>query len=246
MSVRSELGAQANRLLRRVNVQLIPGTSPDPAVKTYIPAKKTIAAARSAGLSVSEYIDTIHVRPGASRAAVLEMLQLAGLSGKRETVCEIGAGSGRFAEEVIAELHPNRYEIYETARDWLPVLRKLPNAVLIDCDGHTLAPTADASVDLVHAQRVFSYMPFYAAVGYMAEMARVARPGGAVAFDVVTEDCLEDPMVSDWIRNGSIHHPIPRQWLLAYLADRGLELAGSFFTPLPPGKGEVLVFRKRA
>jgi hypothetical protein len=81
--------------------------------------------------------------------------------------------------------------------------------------------------------------------GYIAEMARVVRPGGTVAFDVVTEDCLEDSVVSDWIRNGSIHHPIPRKWLLSFLADRDLTLSGSFFTPLPPGKSEVLVFRKK-
>ena len=245
MSVRSEFGAWANRLLRPLNVQFIPGTSPDPAVKTYIPARKTIAAARSEGLSVSEYIDKIHVRPGASRAAIQEMLQIAGLSDKCETVCEIGAGSGRFAEEVIAALHPNMYEIYETARDWLPELRKLPNVVIRDSDGRTLRQTPAGSVDLVHAQRVFSYIPFYAVAGYMAEMARVARPGGTVAFDAVTEDCLEEHMVSDWIRNGSIHHPVPKQWMLSFLTERDLRLAGSFFTPLPPGKLEVLVFHKK-
>ena len=184
MSLRSDLRAWANRLLRPLNVQLISGTSTDPAVKNFLPARKTIAAARSAGLSVSAYIDKIHVQPGATAAVVKEMLAIAGLSGKCETVCEIGAGSGRFAEEVIAALHPDRYEIYETARDWLPYLRKLPNAVLQDSDGHSLASTRDASIDLVHAQKVFVYLPFYATAGYIAEMARVVRPGGTVVFDV--------------------------------------------------------------
>jgi SAM-dependent methyltransferase len=245
MSVRSHLGARANRLLRPLNVQLITGTSPDPAVKTFIPARKTIAAARSAGLSVSAYIDKTHVEPGATPAVVQEMLACAGLSDKCESVCEIGPGSGRFAEEVIAALHPNTYEIYETARDWLPYLRKLPNAVIRDCDGHSLSPTPDDSMDLVHAQKVFVYLPFYVSAGYLAEMARVVRPGGAVAFDVVTEDCLDEPTVRAWIRNGSIFNPIPKEWLLSFLAERNLTLEGSFFTPLPPGKAEVLVFRKK-
>lgn len=245
MSVRSELRAWGNGLLRPLHVQLISGTSTDPAVKTFLPARKTIAAARAEGLSVSAYIDRIHVQPGTTAAQVKEMLAVAGLSGKCEAVCEIGAGSGRFAEEVIAALHPDRYEIYETARDWLPYLRKLPNAVLQDSDGHSLAPTRDASMDLVHAQKVFVYLPFYASAGYVAEMARVVRPGGTVAFDVVTEDCLDETVVREWVRTGSIFNPISKQWVQRYLADRDLTLIGSFFTPLPPGKAEVLVFHKK-
>ena len=49
---------------------------------------------------------------------------------------------------------------------------------------------------------------------------------------------------------GSLFHPIPREWVLSFLAARHLAarhlaLAGSFFTPLPPGKAEVLGFRKK-
>lgn len=245
MSVKSELRAWSNGLLRPLHVQLISGTSTDPAVKTFLPARKTIAAARAAGLSVSAYIDKIHVEPGATAAVVKEMLAVAGLSGKCEAVCEIGAGSGRFAEEVIAALHPDRYEIYETARDWLPYLMKLPNAVVQGSDGHSLAPTRDASIDLVHAQKVFVYLPFYASAGYIAEMARVVRPGGTVAFDLVTEDCLDETIVREWVRTGSIHNPIPKQWVQRFLADRDLTLVGSFFTPLPPGSAEVVVFRRK-
>ena len=247
MSLRSDLGAWANKFLRPLNVQLISGTSTDPAVATFLPARKTIAAARSAGLSVSAYIDNIHVQPGATAAVVREMLAIAGMSGKCETVCEIGAGSGRFAEEVIAALHPDRYEIYETARDWLPHLRKLPNAVLQDSDGHSLASTRDASVDLAHAQKVFVYLPFYASAGYIAEMARVVRPGGTVAFDALTEDCLDEATIRTWgLRSWGIFQPLPREWLLSFLAERYITLVGSFFTPLPPGKAEVLVFQKKA
>jgi hypothetical protein len=48
---------------------------------------------------------------------MLKLGDLGDLHDKCGTVCEIGVGSGRFAEEVIAALHPDRYEIYETARD---------------------------------------------------------------------------------------------------------------------------------
>jgi SAM-dependent methyltransferase len=244
VSTRSVIGASLNRALRPLKVQVISGTSTDPAVKTFIPARKTIAAARAAGLSVSAYIDQTYVEPGVTPALVKAMLAIADLSGPCDTVCEIGAGSGRYAEEVIAALHPGAYEIYETAHDWLPVLRRLPNAMIRDCDGHTLARTADSSVDLVHAQKVFVYIPFFAAVGYIQEMARVVRPGGIVAFDVVTEDCLDRDTVHSWTREGTTFHPFPRAWTLAFLKEQGLTLRGSNFTSLPPGTSELLVFRK--
>jgi hypothetical protein len=57
------------------------------------------------------------------------MLKLGDLHDKFGTVCEIGADSRRFAEEVIAALHPDRYEIYETAGDWLPWLSRLPGVM---------------------------------------------------------------------------------------------------------------------
>lgn len=60
--------------------------------------------------------------------------------------CNSGAGSGRFAEEIIPALSPDRHEVYETASDWLPWLSKLPNVVLQDCDDHTLSRTPDGSV----------------------------------------------------------------------------------------------------
>lgn len=244
MSTRSVIGSGLNRALRPLNVQVISGTSTDPAVKKFIPARKTTAAARAAGLSVSAYIDQTYVEPGVTPALVKAMLAIADLSGKLGTVCEIGAGSGRYAEEVIAALHPDTYEVYETARDWLPMLRRLPNAVIRDCDGRTLAQTKDASVELVHAQKVFVYIPFYAAVGYIEEMARVVRPGGTVAFDVVTEDCLDRRTVSSWTREGTTFHPFPKAWILAFLRERGLTLRGSSFTSLPPGTSELLVFRR--
>ena len=128
----------------------MPGTSPDPTIKDYIPARKTLAAAQKAGLSVGAYIDRTFAQPGATPQTVQAMLKLADLGDKCRTVCEIGAGSGRFAEEIIPALSPDRHEVYETASDWLPWLSKLPNVVLQDCDGHTLSRTPDGSVDLVH------------------------------------------------------------------------------------------------
>ena len=65
MSIRTKLAKPVNDVLRPLHVQLVPGTSPDPAIKDYIPARKTIAAAQKAGLSVGAYIDRTGLRSGA-------------------------------------------------------------------------------------------------------------------------------------------------------------------------------------
>jgi SAM-dependent methyltransferase len=242
MSIRTKLAKPVNDALRPLHVQLVPGNSPDPAIKDFLAARKTIAAAQKAGLPLGAYIDKSFAQPGATPQAVQAMLKLAGLTSKCGTVCEIGPGSGRFAEEIIAALSPDRYEIYETARDWLPWLGRLPNAVIQRCDGRTLSQTSDGSVDLVHAQKVFVYCEFFTTAGYLEEMARVVRPGGTVAFDIVTEECLDDETVREWVRVASFYRPVPREWAVEFMRRRGLTLRGSHFSPLPPGRTELLVF----
>lgn len=245
MSIRAKLAKPINDVLRPLHVQLVPGVSPDPAIQTFLSARKTVAAAQKAGLSVSAYIDQTFAEPGTTTETVRAMLESAGLHGTCDTVCEIGPGSGRYSEEVVAALHPKTYEIYETARDWLPHLSKLPGAVIRNSDGHTLAQTPSGSVDLVHAHKVFVYIHFYATAGYLAEMARTVRPGGTVAFDIITENCLSDEVVEQWISRGTIFRPVSRVWAIDFLDRRGLTLTGSHFAPLPSGNStELLVFRR--
>jgi SAM-dependent methyltransferase len=244
LSIRRMLAQAVNSGLRPLGVQLVSGRSSDPAIKSFLSARKTLAAARRAGIPVGDYIDQVHAVPGATPDLVRAMLKIADLHGPVERVCEIGPGSGRFAVQVIAALAPGAYEIYEPARDWLPHLRTLPNVVERRCDGHTLSGTGDATVDLVHSQKLFTYLDFQVCAGYLSEMARVARPGGTVAFDAVTEPCLDEGTVRHWIDDGTIYLPFPRDWTVEFMRRRGLELLGSHFTPLPPGRSELLIFRR--
>jgi hypothetical protein len=246
MSIKSGIARHVNDAIRPLNVQVIRGTSVDPAIKNFLPARRTLAAAAAAGLPLGTFIDQQYAEPGATPDAVREMIALGGLTGKCDVVCEIGPGTGRYAVEVIEALHPRVYEIYETARDWIPTLKQLPGAILRPADGRTLSATPDASVDLVHAHKVFVYLEFYAIIGYVNEMARVVRPGGGVvAFDVVTEDCLDKVTIHDWVRDGTLYRPLPRAWIVEFMREKGLDLCGSHFTTLPPGKSELLVFRHR-
>jgi SAM-dependent methyltransferase len=244
MAIGSTAKTALNAGLRPLGVQVIHARSTDPAVQTFIPARKTIAAARRLGMSVGDYIDRTYVEPGATADTVSVMLGLAGLADPADRVLEIGPGSGRFMEKVIDAVHPKVYEVYETATDWLPHLRSLPRALIQPCDGRTLSATASESVDLVHSHKLFVYIPFWATVGYLHEMARVVKPGGTVAFDIVTEPCMDERTIDHWIGEGSIYLPAPREWTIAHLADRGLEYIGQHFIAMPPGRSELLVFRK--
>jgi SAM-dependent methyltransferase len=245
MATKSAIKNSVNAALRPWGVQVIRGRSSDPAVQSFLSARRTIAAAHRAGLSVADYIDQRNATPGTTASTVERMLSIAGLSGHVDRVCEIGPGTGRYAERVIAALHPDVYEMYETANDWLPYLRRLPNVKTLPADGRTLGHTASESVDLVHANKVFVYIPLIVTVGYLREMARVTRPGGAVAFDIVTEDCMDTATTNSWVDTGStLYSMIPRQWTIDLLSHERLTLLGSTFAALNDGKTEILVFRK--
>jgi hypothetical protein len=245
MSMRRTALKKFNGALRPVGFQLIHGRSDDPAIKDFIRARPTIAAAKAANLSLTDYIDMVYATPGTTSATVQAMLDLAQLPEPVRRVCEIGPGSGRYAERVIAAVNPNVYEIYETATDWLPHLRTLPGALVQPSDGRTLASTATASVDLVHAQKVFVYLDFATMVGYFGEMIRVARPGGVIAFDIVSERCLDDEILEMWVNVGhTLYRPIPREWVVDYFRRRDVTFIGDHRAILSGGKSDLLVFRR--
>ncbi len=246
MTVKSLVATGVNKAVRPLGVQVVRGYSGDPAVKPFLSARKTMSAARRAGLSLCDYIDQLSAELGATAETVRALLRLADLGDSASRVCEIGPGTGRYAERVIAELKPEVYEVYETAADWTPHLRELPAVKLMPADGRSLSPTATGTIDLVHAQKVFVYLPFVVTLGYLKEMARVVRPGGAVAFDIVTENCMDEAATERWVAESAILYlMMPRQWTIDLLDRYGLTLLGSAFAPLSGGRTELLVFRKR-
>jgi hypothetical protein len=100
----------------------------------------------------------------------------------------------------------------------------------------------------VHAHKVLSTVPFMVTCCYWHEMARVIRPGGWAAFDIVTEACLDADAMQVWaksgVRNGSYPAIMPRAVAVSFFTHNGFTLAGSFIVPMPPGTTELLVFRK--
>jgi len=247
MSVRHTINAAVNKGLRPTGFQLVRGHSADPAISAFLPAKRIVKQAGRAGQSVGDYLDSYSAEPGATAETVEAMLELSGLT-TAERVCEIGPGSGRYSTRILSALRPTSYEVYETAPDWIAYLRQeLPSLVFRPTDGKTLGSTPSASVDLVHTHKLLSYIPFVTALGYLDEMARVVRSGGTVAFDMITDDCLDDSTTKVWLTEPdrmTIYSVAPRAWLTAFLAQRDLALVGRRFVPLSGGRTELLVFRR--
>ena len=114
-----------------------------------------------------------------------------------ETLLEIGCGYGRLlahlrphvARVVGIELAPEPLE--EAAR----LLAPAGGAELHVGDGVTLRPLGDASIDCACCFTVFQHMTREGARGYLRELARVLRPGGAVAMQFLDDGTREREIV---------------------------------------------------
>ena len=249
------MGTLTRRLARIVNVplgalglQLSRRRSFSPAnghVGDYIDAKSTIRAARREGISVAVYLDRLWGEAGVTQRVIDDMEGAIDWPARDLVVCEIGTGSGKFAEELIRRRAPARYESYEPDVDWAEWLVTTHGIVSHPSDGRTLAHTADGSVDLVVAHGVFVYTPIVTTLRYFAEMARVARAGGYAVFDVFTEDCFAGPEKAAWLQS-ELTYPVlvPRTMVLGEFATRGFSLRHEFFGTIGPGKSRYFVFQR--
>jgi SAM-dependent methyltransferase len=115
-------------------------------------------------------------------------------------------------------------------------------------DGESLASTPSASIDLVHAHKVFVSTSFLVTLRYFDEMARVTRPGGRVLFDVMTEDCVDDATTNKWLAvdfdAGFYPAIVPRRTVVDFFHERGLRLVGSRRGSMAPGFNEVFLFER--
>jgi SAM-dependent methyltransferase len=240
----------ANAVLRFAGQELVDANRHDfEDQEVFIPLRATLVAAREAGLSVGDYIDGVmNNAPGATLATIEGMDRLGALAARGGTVVEIGPGSGRYLEKVVARMAPARYEIYETAKPWAAYVAANYAVIVQPTEGYDLAASTAASADLVHAHKVFSSIAFMPTCCYWAEMIRVVKPGGFIVFDLMTEACLPAETVARWvasgIRAGTYPAAVPRAAAVDYFESRCCALVGSFLGPLGPGTTEVLVFRK--
>ncbi|MEQ1649753.1 MAG: methyltransferase domain-containing protein [Hyphomicrobiaceae bacterium] len=221
-------------------------------VANYIPFERTLEAATALGLSIGDYVDTVmNGVPGSSRQTIEKMAACGVFDAQVKTIVEVGPGTGRYLEKTVEIARPQLYEIYETAGAWSNYLTEKYAVVHQPTDGYSMGATADRSVDLAHAHKVFSTVPFLVTCSYFREFARVVRGGGWVVFDIVTERCLDAEAMETWvtapgIRNGSYPAVFPRDVAISFFQSSGFELIDSFILPMPPGTTELLAFKRSA
>ena len=99
------------------------------------------------------------------------------------TVVEIGPGGGRWS--VLLAPRSERLVLVDVAQRPLDLvaerLRDAGNVEYVLTDGSAVAGVADASVDAVWSFDVFVHVAPGDQAGYLAEIARVLRPGGIAA-----------------------------------------------------------------
>lgn len=217
---------------------------PPPFAASYISATETVAAAQAAGLSVCDYVEGLWGIKG-NTARIIERLQsLGAVSSATKTVVEIGPGTGRYIDHILKCARPERYQIYEIDDAWISWLAKTYSIEPCSTDGRSFASTRSQIADLIHAHGVFVYLPFMTSYRYFKEIVRVAASGSFVAFDIISEQCLDTETVDKWIKAG---HDFPCFLCSAYVREffenNGFRLVDSFFSPYDVGRSEYLVFR---
>jgi SAM-dependent methyltransferase len=235
--------ALVKKLVRLTGYEIRPFSS------GYLPAQETARSARRAGLSVPDYVEELWREPGRSAAIVRHMAEQGVFARPALRVLEIGAGTGCFVDRVLAASGDRvaSYESYEIAEDWAAHLRQRYPVVSHPADGQSLAHTATATVDVVHAHGVFVYTSFLTTYRYFREAWRVARPGAHIVFDAFTEDCFTEEHLARWLDSGDRYPNIlPERFVVELFAAQGWERIASFQMKLGPAVSRYFIFRSRA
>jgi len=219
----------------------------------FIDATSTVAAARHSGLSVCEYLESLEDDPRkrGRRDRIIEQLKAAGVFDGISTVCEIGAGSGRYLEKVIELARPGMYHVYETDQGWVDFLQSEygnRNGCRLSCndaDGITLRQTDDQSCDLVHAHAVFVYLPLLQTMAYLEECVRVSRPGGYIVFDCFFDTSFSLSEAEAWLR-GNHRFPvvIPNRLLDEFRCKHNIRLLKTFSMVYGDGSVDYMIWQK--
>lgn len=245
-------GTALNRLLARTGF-MITRAAPSQAESwrsriggPYRTDRQVIALATRRGLPVGDYLEEEWGQLGRSRQIVQRLHAIGAVTDTLQTVCEIGPGSGRYIERIREIASPARYEIYEIERQRAQWLARTYGVVARASDGERLGGTADGSIQLVHAHGVFASLKTITCLAYFKEFARITAPGGHVAFDIISEECLTDEEVAAWLETELRYvNFLSKPFLIEFFERHGLSLVDDFRFPLMVfGHSVYLVFTK--
>ena len=208
--------------------------------------REVIALARQRGVSVADFIEEEWGSPGRARQIIEQLHGLGAVPADLRSVCEIGPGSGKYIQALFARRAPVQYEIYEIERHRAHWLGRTYPVVVRATDGERLSGTADSSMQLVHAHGVFASLKTISSLALFAEAMRITAPGGHVAFDIISEECLSDADVDAWLKTPLRYvNFLSKAFVTGYFERHGFSLTGNFAYPLMIfGRSVYLLFQK--
>ena len=245
MQVKRLFHRTINRLLAPAGIKIVRVTSPTIGGQP-ISDEQAIAEAQRRGISAGLYLEELFGKIGRAQRIIDRMKTVGALSEDLSVVCEIGPGSGLYIEKVLGIASPDRYEIYEIARNRAKFLAREHPVISQPTDGCTLTHTPSATVQLVHAHGVFVALQFLTSYSYFKEIVRVTAPEGYAVFDIISEDCLDEDTVDLWL-NSNLRYPsfLSKKYVIDFFNQHGFHLVDDFKLPLlVQGDSCYLVFKR--
>lgn len=212
----------------------------------YISARETIHAASQTNQTICEYVESLWQEQGLSQQVVENFKNFGALNSSTKHVCEIGTGTGCYAEKILRESQIISYESYELDQDWAQWLSQTFNIISHPTDGDNLKETPPHSIDLIHANGVFVYTKFLITYKYFLEIFRVTRYGGFAAFDIFSEECFDEDTLNLWLMSEHRYPCIlPKLYVKNLFIEHEFSYIGEFFKKLGEGKSLYLIFQKK-
>jgi phospholipid N-methyltransferase len=220
----------------------------------YFDPDDVVPAARAAGLSLCEFLEsTNRAGVGRRRDLIIDRLRTLGAFDGLGTVLEIGAGTGMYLERTLDHGRPKRYEVYETATKWRQYLGQAYagrcELLLHEADGATLSATGTQTCDLVAAHGVFVYLPTLTTMRYLDEAVRACRIGGTIVFDVFADKRFDLATLRHW-QQAEPGQTFPVITPCALLEDwtraQGLVLVDTFDVPYHAARSTYFVLRRES
>lgn len=151
-------------------------------IVTFQRGENDIALAKKKGITLDE-LKANHIKITTERFD--DIIDKGFIDPKRvSAICEIGAAWGAATRYLIDRYSPDDYHSYEIDTGWAQWLKDNLGVDSKQCDGETLSDTDDNSMDICVASSCLYFMPFAKQWSYLAEFARVLKPGGIVVFNV--------------------------------------------------------------
>lgn len=173
-------------------------------VVTFQRGEADIALAKKQGITIDE-LKANQIRITAERFD--DIIKKDFISPKKvKAVCEIGAAWGAATRYIINRYEPEIFHSYEIDTGWAQWLKDNLDVDSKQCDGESLSDTESGSMDMCMASSCLYFMPFVKQWNYLAEFARVLRPGGIAVFNLTL---IENASLVTL--KGLLHNHFPRR-----------------------------------